>query len=103
MKEEIEKFYADNNTPISKMVAVGVGRMYLTPASVRQAAEQVYADIQNGLEIKPIRIAWEVYGRAKSLKIVAEKTEHDRITKLEDELKWYRLPWRKRIFRRYEA
>lgn len=65
MKQEVIDFYAANRIPVSKMVQVGVRRRGLSAESIKSSAEAVYEDIVEGrIKIKPIQIAWEVYGRS---------------------------------------
>jgi hypothetical protein len=85
---------------MAKMIQVGVNRNSLTAASINAAAEALYDEIQGGLVIKPIRLAWEVFSRAKTLKGTVEAKERDEIAALKTELEFYKLPWWRRIGRR---
>jgi len=84
MKREAIDFYRANNTPLEKMVLIGVNRKDLTEASVTAAAELLYEDIQDGLRIPSVRIAWEVFSRARVLKGHVEKKELDRTIELQN-------------------
>jgi hypothetical protein len=86
MKQGIIDFYAANNTPISKMIVVGSGRKGLSAESINSAAEQIYDEIKAGNDLRSIRLAWEVYSRAKRIMADTEK---------QAEIK--RRPWWKRI------
>ena len=102
MNEAIEEFYRQNHIPIGKMISIGVSKMNLTSAAIKEAAKQVYDDIQSGIQIRPIRYAWEVYARAKHLRTEAEAKENERIAALEKELAYYKQPFWKRL-RRYSG
>lgn len=84
MKREVIDFYAMNKTPLEHMVAAGVHRKNLTSASITSAAEALYEEIQGGLVIPPVRIAWEIFSRAKALKGIVEKAELDKTIDLEN-------------------
>jgi hypothetical protein len=91
MKREAIDFYRDNKTPLEKLVMIGVNRKDLTKESVTSAAEQLYDEIQGGLKVLPVRIAWEVFSRARVLKGHVEKKELDKTIELQnvhDELQW---------------
>ena len=83
MKREAIDFYTANKTPLEKLVIIGVNRKDLTEASVTAAAELLYEDIQDGLRIPSVRIAWEVFSRARVLKGHVEKkrSEERRVEK----------------------
>ena len=100
MKREAIDFYTANKTPLEKLVLIGAHRKDLTEASVTTAAEQLYDEIQGGLKVLPVRIAWEVFSRARVLKGHVEKKELDRTIGYLKELEWYHQPWWKTIFRR---
>jgi len=85
MKREAIEFYEANKTPLEKLVLVGVNRKDLTKESVIAAAEQLYEDILDGLNVMPVRIAWEVFSRAKILKGHVEKVELDKTIELQNE------------------
>jgi hypothetical protein len=85
MKQEVINFYKENNTPMEKLIAIGMNRRGLTLASVISGAEQLYSEIQDGLQVLPVRIAWEVFSRAKVLKGTVEKKELDKTIELENE------------------
>jgi hypothetical protein len=73
MKQEAIDFYAKHKIPVSKMINIGVGRKRLTAESIKLAASEVYEDISNGkVDLRPIRIAWEVYARAKYKQVEAD-------------------------------
>lgn len=100
MNQEIEDFYAGNKIPIAKMVMVGVSRRGLSESAIIHAAEAVYSDVQAGKIITPIRLAWEVYSRAKTMRgyeMQEIKQLTEKVAALEAELK---MPWYKRLFRR---
>lgn len=86
MKRDAIDFYRENNTPLEKLVVIGVNRRDLTKESILNAAEQLYDETQNGLNVPPVRIAWEVFSRAKILKGHVEKEELDKTIELENEL-----------------
>ena len=105
MKQEIEDFYNGYKLPVRSMIRAG-GKRGLTPEAVMEAAEVVYNEIQGGLQIKPIRIAWRVYEKAGPL-IAKKKQEKadaiDEIRKTVQELKaqidWHTLPWYIKLWR----
>lgn len=118
LRKEIEAFYRDNKTPIEKLIAVGVSRRGLAAPAIKEAAEAVYIDIEQGLEVRPIRIAWEVFSRAKRIQGATDvasqaKQEHKEnkeiqrlegdIVALRETLSQYKaycaLPWWKRVRR----
>jgi len=84
MQREAIDFYRDNKTPLEKLVMIGVNRKDLTEASVTAAAELLYEDIQGGLKVPSVRIAWEVFSRARVLKGHVEKKELDKTIELEN-------------------
>lgn len=84
MKREVIDFYADNKTPMEKLINIGVNRKGLTEASITAAAEVLYDEIQGGLNVLPVRIAWEVFSRAKILKGYVEKKELDKTIELQN-------------------
>jgi len=105
MKQEILDFYAERNIPVHKMIIVGA-KQSLTPESIAEAAKIVYDEIQNGLEIKQIRIAWRVYATAKQLVIKQEVKKEDTISEtyqivkeLKAMLEWHMMPWYKKMWR----
>jgi hypothetical protein len=105
MKQEILDFYAERNIPVRKMISVGA-KQSLTPESIAEAAEIVYDEIQNGLEIKPIRIAWRVYATAKHLVMTHEVKKDNTISEtyqivkeLKSMLEWHMMPWYKKLWR----
>lgn len=85
MKRETIDFYAANKTPVEKLVLIGVNRKDLTETSVIAAAEQLYDEIQGGLKVLPVRVAWEVFSRAKILKGHVEKVELDKTIELQND------------------
>jgi flagellar motility protein MotE (MotC chaperone) len=84
MRREIIDFYTDNKTPMEKLINIGVNRKGLTEASIIAAAEQLYGETQNGLHVPPVRIAWEVFSRARILKGHVEKKELDKTIELQN-------------------
>jgi len=84
MKREAIEFYEANQTPLEKLVLIGVNRKDLTKESVTSAAEQLYDEIQGGLKVLPVRIAWEVFSRARVLKGHVEKVELDKTIDLQN-------------------
>jgi len=100
MDQKILEFYAGMKVPIHKMVFVGQTRRGLSAAAIEAAAEQLYGEIQDGLEVRQIRLAWEVYARARKVKTQADAKERDEMTKLRERLAWLEQPWYKRVFRR---
>jgi hypothetical protein len=86
MKREAIDFYKENNTPLEKLIVIGVERKGLTAASITTGAEQLHTEIQGGLNVPSVRIAWEVFSRAKILKGRVEKIEIDKTIELENEL-----------------
>jgi len=99
VKDEIIHFYLENKTPIDKIIAIGMNKMELTRASIEEALERVYDEIQGGEEVKPIRVAWKVYALAKHLKITDDTKDTTELENLKKELAWYKQPWWKRVFR----
>ena|SRR3990167_6859587 len=68
MKQEIIDYYDGLNIPVSKMIYIGTTRRNLTAGAVKKAAAEVYEEIISGtLTIPQIRIAWEVFARAKHM------------------------------------
>jgi len=84
MKREAIDFYTANKTPLEKLVMIGVNRKDLTKESVTAAAEQLYDEIQGGLKIPQVRVAWEVFSRARVLKGHVEKKELDKTIELQN-------------------
>jgi hypothetical protein len=121
MNQEVLDFYAKQNIPVGRMVHVGVTKRGLTSGKIREAATAVYQEIHAGtLNIVPIRMAWEIYARAKHLKgdevseiqklketiqqIVETSAKetgvlNDKIKELEAELS---LSWYKKVLRRFK-
>jgi ferric-dicitrate binding protein FerR (iron transport regulator) len=64
---EIEEFYAKRKIPVNELVKIGVKRFGLKPQMVGRGAEMVYAEIMDGAAIPDVRVAWEVWARAKKL------------------------------------
>ena len=109
MNDEVKHFYLENKTPIEKIIAIGTSRHGLSAASIKEAAVRVFDEIQEGEEVKPIRVAWKVYALAKHLHTTAVVNEKDKIEQLTGEiselkrhLEWQLQPWWKRFGRRYE-
>lgn len=85
MRQEVVDFYRGNNTPIEKIVNIGVCRHGHSEESLRKAAENLYDEIQAGLEVRPIRIAWEVFSRAKLVRAAKAEGEQGELSRLSDE------------------
>jgi hypothetical protein len=97
MKQEILDYYAALNIPVSKMINVGITRRNLTAAAVKTAAAEIYEEIKSGkLKISDIRIAWEIFARAKTVKIENDAKESQVIKELKKEIAYLRLPWWKK-------
>ena len=110
MKQEILDFYKGYGIPVHRMVRVGIRRRGLTEKSIREAAETLYGEIQNGLDVEPIRIAWEVYARSSAAKLDASPATialvNESVTelkaaieKLAKSFEKYSTPWYKRLWR----
>jgi ribosomal protein S17 len=84
MKREAIDFYAENKTPMEKLISIGVNRKGLSTASITAAAEQLYDEIRGGLKVMPVRVAWEVFSRARILKGHVEKKELDKTIDLQN-------------------
>lgn len=105
MKQEIIDFFAEHNLHISKMINIGISRHDLTAEAVKRAAEDVFQRVQDGEEIRPIRLAWEVFAVAKTLKVSAAKKEADKgkkIAELKAEIAELKTPWWKKLIRRFK-
>lgn len=102
MKQEVLDFYKANKIPVERMVHIGVRRRGLTADSIRASAESVYEDIRDGkLNIKPIQIAWEVYGRSNHGAAPANATAvYDALLRVEKKLDEHMTPWYKKIWRK---
>jgi len=87
MKDEIIHFYLENKTPIDKIISIGMGKMGLSRASLEEALVRVYDEIQGGEEVKPIRVAWNVYALAKLLKITADDGKPNEIANIKTDAK----------------
>jgi len=68
MRQEVIDFYEAHRIPVKRMIAIGVNRRGLRQNSIEAAAEAVYDDIQAGLQLKPTRIAWEVFNRSTPIR-----------------------------------
>ena len=69
----IDEYYRSLNISIERMVFIGVHRRNLSEVSIRKAAREVFEEIELGTLIIPdIRVAWEVFARAKHLKVKDE-------------------------------
>lgn len=114
MRREVNDFFLIHKIPINRMVRVGINKG-LEKQSIIDAAEKLYDEVKNGLEIDPIRIAWEVYARASSTRLdvnpaslsavmnAVEKSEEKMITELREiraAMKEYETPWYKRLWRK---
>ena len=109
VNDEVKHFYLENKTPIDKIIAIGTSRHKLSVEAIKEAAVRVFDEIQEGEEIKPIRVAWRVYSLAKHLHMTNIGNERGKIeqlnseiTELKKRLEWQLQPWWKRIGRRYE-
>ena len=92
MKQVVREFYAANKTPMAKMVSVGVKMKSLSGPAIEAAAEMIYDEVKKGREIRPIRLVWEVFSRAKIINAeIQRKTD------------WYAQPWWKIAFRRFPS
>ena len=100
MDQKILDYYAGMKVPVHKMVFIGQTRRGLSAAAIEEAAKQLYDEIQDGLEVRQIRLAWEVYARARKVKTQADAKERDEMKKLRERLAWLEQPWYKRVFRR---
>lgn len=106
MKQEVIDFYKIHKIPIEKMVQVGTERRRLSAPNIRQAAENLYNEILDGLELKPIQLAWEVYKRAAHIGAVSEEDKardyESIISKMAAEIAYYKMPFYKKWFRSKE-
>ena len=98
MRQEVKEFYRSKNLPVGRMVGKG-SRRGLPGASIRAAAEEVYDEIQNGMEIEDIRIAWRVYDKANHLTPVLEENEDRRLDEIHAMLSELSMPLWKRFKR----
>lgn len=101
MNQKILDFYAGHNLHVPKMIHVGSVRKNLQVEAIKQAAESVYQDIQDGkIALRQIEIAWEVYSRAKGKHIEAAQKENDEMNSLKSQLEWSHKPlWERIIIR----
>lgn len=101
MRQEVIDFYDAMKIPVERMVQVGVRRKGLDADSVRESAEKVYEDIKNGMEIRQIRIAWEVYGRSKPERIRSNRLAdvYVKVESIEKKLDEHMMPWYKKLWR----
>jgi hypothetical protein len=105
MKQEIIDFFAGHNIEMSKMINIGVNRHGLTAEAVKRAAEDIHQRIQSGEDIRPIRLAWEVFAKAKTLNVSAAKKEADKekkIKELKAEIAELKTPFWKKLIRRFK-
>ena len=101
MRQEVLDYYDGLNIPIKKMINVGLTRKNLTAAAVKTAAVEVYEDIRSGkLKIPNIRVAWEVFSRAKTARVESDAKESQVIKDMKRELAYLKLPWWKKLKRR---
>lgn len=73
MKREVIDFYRSKHLEIFKLINKGRDRYGLYPYAVTEAAKEVYQEIQDGLQIKDIQIAWLVFDKAKAVVIPDEQ------------------------------
>ena len=81
MKKEIIEFYASRGKHITKLIARRPAG--ITPEQIEAGAVKVYNDIQDGLEVKPIRLA----GVVKEAARMVEHEQYVNDRKLIDEAK----------------
>lgn len=105
MKDEAIKFYAENNLTIRGMIHAGSKRG-LPPEAVLEAAEIVYDEIQDGLQVKPLRIAWRVFEKAGPLVAIKEQEKVDTLAEIKQtlqdlkaQMEWHLTPWYKKLWR----
>jgi hypothetical protein len=129
MDQTIKDFFALHNLPVSKIISIGRDKRKLSEAAIIEAMGQVHDEVKSGIStIPPIRLAWEIYDRAKKIKHDAESKESNLVEYLQGEIKelqeklcaaekeceikavsidryikeldWYHQPWYRTIFRR---
>lgn len=100
MRQEVKLFFEDKNLQIEKLIDIG-HKKNLTPDSVIEAAEQVYDEIENGMEIEQIRIAWRVYEKARTIAPRQAAFKDDTVKKLHDLMVEYTTPWYKKVWRKF--
>lgn len=103
MRKEVVDFYKHHRIPVDRMVSMGVRRRGLTADSIKEQAEKVYDEIQAGeLDIEPIRIAWEVYGRSSHSKMTANgiSSIYDAVLSIDKKLEEHMTPWYKKLWRK---
>ncbi len=100
MNADAKQFFSDQKIPIEKIILVGTTRRNLSAASIEAAAESLYVDIMAGAQYRQIRLAWEVYSRAKRLKMKDDQADRDELKAIKKRLKRLELPWWKRAFGR---
>ena len=83
MKDEIIEFFKSHNIPVGKIISIGTTRHGLTAEAIRAAMTEIY---ERRDDIKPIRLAWEVFSVAKHLKVAKEQSEDTTIKELHQEL-----------------
>jgi len=81
MDKKIKEFYAKKNLHVNRMVEKRPAD--IKPAQVYVAAEKLYQRIQNGLDIKDIKIVWKIWEMARD----CATTEYDEKRKRLAELK----------------
>lgn len=97
MKKEAVSFFEENLLPVSRLIHIGVTRRQLTAAAIKKAAEELYKDIEEEkVSIPRIRMAWEIFNKAREMKITEEKNEHEAIKLLKKKVEWYEQPWWKK-------
>lgn len=105
MRQEVLDFYKSNRIPVDRMVHVGVRRRGLTADSIRKAAEEVYDGIRDGkINVKPIQIAWEVYGRSiQASAPTSPAAVYDALLRVEQKLDDYMTPWYVKFWRKFNG
>jgi len=103
MKQEVLDFYAERGIHVGKMVDVGA-RKNLTADSVMKAAEEVYDEIQSGLQLEQVRIAWRVYSKAYHIAPIQKIENVQTIMEIKDLLiafyAEYKTPWYIKLWRK---
>lgn len=81
MRQEVVQFYEANRLSVDRLISVG-RRKGLDENSIVLAAERLYDEIQEGREVKPIRMAWHIFSLSKR----AKDTKADQEKKILEEL-----------------
>lgn len=102
MRREVFNYFAGNGVDLKRVKMIGVHRKGLDGHSIEAAAENLYDEIvKENLEVKPIRMAWEIY--RKSLPATSQRTVNkEMFDAISKKLDYLMLPWWKRLFRRYD-